>query len=58
LHRAYNWVFYFCDVVCLPGQRDALTPLERITEAGNDGHHDMAAWEPFSNNVDMDEEVC
>jgi len=45
-------------VVCLPGQRDALTPLERITEAGNDGHHDMAAWEPFSNNVDMDEEVC
>ena len=44
--------------MCLPGQRDALTPLERITEAGNDGHHDMAAWEPFRNNVDMDEEVC
>lgn len=38
------------------GERDALTPLERITGAGNDCLRDMAAWEPFRNNVDMDKE--
>lgn len=38
------------------GERDALTPLERITGAGNDCVSDMAVWEPFRNNVDMDKE--
>lgn len=38
------------------GEKDALTPLERITGAGNDCVSDMAAWEPFRNNVDMDKE--
>jgi len=38
------------------GERDVLTPLERITGAGNNCLSDMAAWEPFRNNVDMDKE--
>jgi len=38
------------------GERNVLTPLERITGAGNDCAHDIAAWEPFRNNVDMDKE--
>jgi len=38
------------------GERDVLTPLERITGAGNNCLSDMAAWEPFRNNVDMDME--
>eukprot|EP01018_Ginkgo_biloba_P027065 Gb_03328 [translate_table: standard] len=38
------------------GERNVLTPFERITGAGDDCLHDMAAWEPFRNNVDMDKE--
>eukprot|EP00252_Welwitschia_mirabilis_P027198 TRINITY_DN9266_c0_g2_i1.p1 TRINITY_DN9266_c0_g2~~TRINITY_DN9266_c0_g2_i1.p1 ORF type:complete len:290 (+),score=56.12 TRINITY_DN9266_c0_g2_i1:264-1133(+) len=39
------------------GQRSVLTPLERITGAGDNCVSDMAAWEPFRNNVDMDKEA-
>ncbi|GLJ09469.1 hypothetical protein SUGI_0110180 [Cryptomeria japonica] len=38
------------------GEKKALTPFERITGAGDDCLHDMAAWEPFR-NVDMDKET-
>ena len=39
------------------GEKSIVTPLERVTTVGQGFNHEMAAWEPFRNNVDMDAEV-
>lgn len=39
------------------GEKSIASPFERVTALGESSAYDMAAWEPFRNNVDMDAEA-
>lgn len=39
------------------GEKSVASPFERVSAFGEGSAHDVAAWEPFRNNVDMDAEA-
>lgn len=44
-----------CTLFCwFLGEKNVASPFENLMSST----HDMAVWEPFRNNVDMDVQVC